>query len=91
MHLFRNREETLIMEKERNLWFLRATFIIILNFHIHGIQTNQVAPLTKVINRELNSSETSIDGSIDEVVLQKIQFKTDLNHLVVDRENGSVS
>ena len=79
------------MEIKRKLWFLYAIISVIFNFHIRDIQTNHVNPLTKVINSELNNAETSIDGSIDEIILQKIQFETDLNHLIVDRENGSVS
>lgn len=79
------------MEKERKLWILCATFLVILNYHIHGIQIIHVNPLTKVIKSGFNSSEKSIVGSIDEVILRKIQFEVDLNHLVVDRKNGNVN
>lgn len=65
--------------------------MIIFNFRIDGIQTYKVTPLKNVKKSELNSSETSIGESMDGAVSRKIQFETELNHLVVDRENENVS
>lgn len=79
------------MEMKRKLLFLCSTFIIIFNFRIDGIETNQVAPLTNVKKSELNCSKKSIGESMDGVVSRKIQFETELNHLVVNRMNGNVS
>lgn len=65
--------------------------MIIFNFRIDGIQTYKVTPLKNVKKMGLNSSETSIGESMDGAVSRKIQFETELNHLVVDRENENVS
>lgn len=79
------------MEKERKLLFLCVTFIIVFNYHIYGVKTIQVAPSTNERKSEFNSFENPIDDSIDELISNKIQFKADLNHLVVDRKSGNVS
>lgn len=80
-----------IKEIKRTLLFLCSTLMIIFNFRIDGIQTYQVAPLTNVKKCDLNCSKKSIGRSEDGVVSRKIQFETELSHLVVDRENGNVS